>query len=76
MEQGNWENIKIKATSISKFSTSNSAKENAVILANFAKLNAQVQAKEETEADLSRQTGDPALYGELMDIFPFSNCCT
>ncbi|KAI1809574.1 putative ABC transporter [Poronia punctata] len=59
VDQGKWADIRIKATTISKFITSHSSnQENTVV----AHLNDQVWAKEDTEADLSRQTGDSALY--------------
>ncbi|KAJ2990299.1 hypothetical protein NUW58_g3015 [Xylaria curta] len=62
LEQGTWENIKVKAQSISKFSKSHDATDNATLSANFDKLSAQVQAKEEAGADLARRTGDATLY--------------
>ncbi|KAF2968293.1 hypothetical protein GQX73_g5239 [Xylaria multiplex] len=62
LEQGSWENIKAKAGSISKFSRSHNPKDNPVLSANFDHLNKQTQVGMETEADLARRTGDPALY--------------
>jgi ATP-binding cassette subfamily C (CFTR/MRP) protein 1 len=65
LDQGNWQNIKIKAASIAKFSSSRYIKDNAILSANFDKLSAQFQAKDEAETDLARQTGDFALYGNF-----------
>jgi hypothetical protein len=53
--------MRVKAAYISKFSTNHHTK--TMQLTSFDKLNTQIRAKEETEADLARQTGDPALYG-------------
>ncbi|KAK9581548.1 hypothetical protein V6Z93_008761 [Aspergillus fumigatus] len=67
IDQGNWQNIKIKAASIAKFSSSHHTKvNNAVLSAKFDELSAQLRAKDETEIDLARQTGDPALYGNSL----------
>ena len=65
IDQGNWQNIKIKAASIAKFSSSYHNKDNAALSANFDKLSAQLRAKDDTEIDLARQSGDPALYGNF-----------
>ncbi|TGO29604.1 hypothetical protein BPAE_0013g00560 [Botrytis paeoniae] len=62
IDQGNWQSIKIKAGSIAKFSSGNHVKDNAAVAAAFAKLSAQVRAKDEAEIDLARQSGDSALY--------------
>lgn len=70
MDQGNWQNIKIKAASIAKFSSSHHIKDNSAVLsAKFDELSAQLRAKDETEIDLARQSGDPALYGNPHLIF-------
>ncbi|KAI0535783.1 putative ABC transporter [Xylaria digitata] len=61
LEQGSWENIKVKAGSISKFSRTHNSKDNPVLSA-FDKLSKLAQVGIETEADLARRTGDPALY--------------
>ncbi|KAK9424055.1 putative ABC transporter [Seiridium unicorne] len=63
IDQGSWQDIKVKATSIAKFSSSHGIKENAILSTNFEKLSAQLRAKDETEIELARQTGDIALYG-------------
>ncbi|KAI0391308.1 putative ABC transporter [Xylariaceae sp. FL0594] len=62
VDQGVWANVRVKPTSISKFSLTRSGEDDSVLTTNFARLDAQVHAKEDTEADLSRRTGDPALY--------------
>jgi ATP-binding cassette subfamily C (CFTR/MRP) protein 1 len=71
IDQGNWQNIKIKAASIAKFSSSHHIKDNAILSANFDKLSAQLRAKDEIEIDLARQTGDPALYGNFPLSYPW-----
>ncbi|KAI1293173.1 putative ABC transporter [Xylaria venustula] len=73
IDQGNWLDIKVKAATIAKFSSGRQAKDNAVLSASFAKLSAQVRAKDEIEADLARHTGDPALYGYYMKFIGFTN---
>lgn len=74
IDQGNWQNIKIKAASIAKFSSSHHTKvNNAVLSAKFDELSAQLRAKDETEIDLARQTGDPALYGYYLSFIDFEN---
>lgn len=65
LDQGNWRNIQFKATYSTKFSSSSRYKDNTILAASFEKLNNQLRAKDETEIDLARQTGDPALYGEF-----------
>lgn len=62
-EQGNWQTIEGKASSIAKFTSSSQSKYNISQSANFDKLTAQTRAKDEAEVDLARQTGDSALYG-------------
>ncbi len=62
-EQGTWDTIKDKAASITKFNLEPRNKRNNILSANFDKISAQVLAKDEAEVDLSRQTGDFALYG-------------
>ncbi|KAI1842151.1 hypothetical protein JX266_011684 [Neoarthrinium moseri] len=63
VDQGSWQNINTKATSIAKFSSSHTSRENVILSANYDKLSAQLRAKDDTELDLARQTGDTALYG-------------
>ena len=72
IDQGNWQNIKIKAASTAEFSSSHHTKDNAVLSANFDKLSAQFRAKDEAETDLTRQSGDSALYGIF--IFQVHEC--
>ncbi|TVY57487.1 ABC transporter FUM19 [Lachnellula cervina] len=62
-EQGNWQTIKGKASSIAKFTSSSQGKHDPGQSVNFDKLSAQTRAKDEAEIDLARQTGDSALYG-------------
>lgn len=69
IDQGNWQNIKIKAASIAKFSSSHHTKvNNALLSAKLDELSAQLRAKDETEIDLARQTRDPALYGNSLSL--------
>ncbi|KAK7978424.1 hypothetical protein PG988_005914 [Apiospora saccharicola] len=64
MDQGPWENLNITSSLIAKFSYGHQANENDTALSeSFKKLITQVQAKDEIKADLSRQSGDPTLYG-------------
>jgi ATP-binding cassette, subfamily C (CFTR/MRP), member 1 len=63
--QGKWQKIQMEATSPAKFSSTHGIKDNAILSGNFEKLNAQLRAKDETEVDLARQSGDPALYGSF-----------
>jgi hypothetical protein len=63
--QGNWEAIKHSVTpSISKFRFQQQRDHDATLAPNPAlvKLDSQVRAKEEAQADLARQTGDLGLY--------------
>lgn len=66
IDQGKWQNIKIKAGSIPKFSANYNGKDSGILSTNLDKLNAQLQAKDDTKVDLVRQTGDPALYGSYL----------
>lgn len=67
-EQGPWEEIKVKAGSIAKF-TRNQLRGGGqndgffISSENFDKLCVQVRATDEAEMDLARQTGDFDLYG-------------
>ena len=61
-EQGTWQEIKARAATIAKFTIGTQEKNDAILSADMNKLNAQVQARNEAEADLSRQTGDISLY--------------
>ncbi|RAK75330.1 putative ABC transporter [Aspergillus fijiensis CBS 313.89] len=73
LDQGRCENLKIKAASIEKFSGTQHTQNNAVLAANFEKLGAQLRAKAETELDLARQTGDPALYAYYLGFIDAIN---
>ncbi|ETS86194.1 hypothetical protein PFICI_00022 [Pestalotiopsis fici W106-1] len=72
-DQGTWQNIKTKTSSIMKFDSGNSTKPSVALSANFNRLSAQLRAKEETELDLARQTGDTALYGYYLGFVKFVN---
>jgi ATP-binding cassette subfamily C (CFTR/MRP) protein 1 len=65
VDQGSWQNLIIKAASIAKFASSHTSKENVVLSTNYNKLSAQLRAKDATELDLARQTGDAALYSSF-----------
>ncbi|PKX91182.1 P-loop containing nucleoside triphosphate hydrolase protein [Aspergillus novofumigatus IBT 16806] len=65
-DQGNWQDIKVKAASLGKLSSIHHARGNAVLSANSDELGDKLRAKDETEIDLARQTGDPALYGNSL----------
>ena len=65
LDQGNWQDIKVKAASIAKFSSSHHTQDNTILSADFDKLSAQFRAKDEAEIDLARQTGDLALYSNF-----------
>lgn len=64
-DQGTGQEIKTKASSIAKFSSELQSRSELVLSSNFDQLNVQVQAKEQAEVDLSRQTGDFSLYGKI-----------
>jgi hypothetical protein len=72
-EQGPWQDIKIKATLIAKFSSKPQASNNHVLSSGFDKLGAQVRAKDEAAFDLARTTGDFALYGTVLVPFTDEN---
>ena len=60
--QGSWEAIKHKASSsISKFSIQHQLNR-GVLPPTCGRLNAQLQAKEEAQAELARKSGDLELY--------------
>ncbi|KAI0814233.1 putative ABC transporter [Xylaria sp. FL0064] len=73
IEQGSWKEIKAKASSVAKFSSSNHGKDNTVLSASFDKLSAQVRAKDEIKLDLERHTGDPSLYGYYFSFIGLTN---
>lgn len=66
--QGPWPELNLTSSLIAKFSSSSAsghqANDNGTALSeNFETLGTQVRAKDEIKADLSRQSGDPVLYG-------------
>jgi ABC-type molybdate transport system ATPase subunit len=63
--QGNWHDIKISGAPSAKLSSSLRTKDNTLLSANFENLDTQLRAKDEIEIDLSRKSGDPALYGSF-----------
>jgi ATP-binding cassette subfamily C (CFTR/MRP) protein 1 len=65
IDQGKWHSIQVKAESIAKFTSKNHLKDTATTSATFEKL---VQAKDEAEIDLARQSGDSALYSNILFI--------
>lgn len=73
IDQGSWQNIKVKAASIAKFSPIDYAKDTTMLSTNFDKLAAQLRAKDETEQDLARQSGDPALYAYYLGFIDAIN---
>jgi hypothetical protein len=70
-EQGAWQDIKIKAASIAKFTSKSQVNNDPVLSSGFDKLGAQVRAKDEAAFDLARKTGDFALYGTA--LVPFTD---
>ncbi|KAI0555381.1 putative ABC transporter [Xylaria curta] len=73
VDQGPWQTIKVKAASLAKCSASHHLSENTNLSASFDKLSAQLRTRDETEIDLARQTGDPAIYGYYMKFIGFIN---
>ncbi|KAI0117845.1 putative ABC transporter [Nemania sp. FL0031] len=73
LDHGTWQEIKIKAASTAKFSSRTQARENALVSANFNKLAAQLRAKDETQADLARHTGDLSLYNYYYSFIGWVN---
>lgn len=73
IDQGNWQHIITKASSIAKFSSSHVRKESVILSNNYNTLSAQLRAKDETELDLARQTGDMALYGYYIGFIDLVN---
>lgn len=65
-EQGTWEAIKVKAASIEKFIANTQGNNNIVSLANLESVHSQIKVEDEAAVDLSRQTGDFALYGIVL----------
>ncbi|KAK8121364.1 ABC transporter [Apiospora kogelbergensis] len=64
-DQGPWGMLNIPSTLITKFSSGHQVQVDENLLSeSFKNLSTQVQAKDEIKADLTRQSGDPALYGE------------
>ncbi|KAJ3575139.1 hypothetical protein NPX13_g4135 [Xylaria arbuscula] len=67
VDQGPWQAIKVRIDSVTKFSAaSHSLNENTKLEGGYDALNAQLRVKEETKADLARQTGDPAIYALIV----------
>lgn len=64
VDQGRWKDLKIHTASVAKFSSHRAEKDGGSISASFNRLNTQLRIKEEAENDLSRQSGDTALYGK------------
>ncbi|CAG8972658.1 hypothetical protein HYALB_00011398 [Hymenoscyphus albidus] len=62
-ERGTWNDIKVKASSIAKFAPEKRNSLEAALSPKLDQLSAQIQAKNDLENDVSRQTGDFALYG-------------
>lgn len=57
--------LNIPSTLITKFSSGHQVQVDENLLSeSFKNLSTQVRAKDEIKADLTRQSGDPALYGE------------
>ncbi|KAF7180682.1 hypothetical protein CNMCM7691_009973 [Aspergillus felis] len=73
IDQGNWQDIRVKAASIAKFSSGHHTRDKAVLSANSDELSAQLRAKDEIEMDLARQIGDPALYSYYLNFIDFMN---
>ncbi|KAI0129811.1 putative ABC transporter [Xylariales sp. AK1849] len=73
IDQGNWQSLSRKAISVAKFSPGHQVKDNALLAANFDRLGAQVRAKDESEMDLARRSGDPALYGYYFGFVRYLN---
>ncbi|KAK5626723.1 hypothetical protein RRF57_002438 [Xylaria bambusicola] len=74
IEQGPWQTIKLKTQTLAKFSaTSHQVIEDTKLVGRYDALDAQIRVKEETEADLSRQTGDPAIYGYYLRFIGLVN---
>lgn len=62
-EQGTWQDIKAKTSSFMKFVPRSREGSDRALVAGFDRLGAQLRARDEAGVDLSRQTGDFALYG-------------
>ncbi|CAG8955431.1 hypothetical protein HYFRA_00010296 [Hymenoscyphus fraxineus] len=62
-ECGTWNDIKVKASSIAKFAPEKRNSCEAALSPKLDQLSAQIQAKNDFKNDVSRQTGDFALYG-------------
>ncbi|CRG86131.1 Multidrug resistance-associated protein 6 [Talaromyces islandicus] len=73
LNQGHWQDIKIGGAPSAKLSSGYRTKDNNILSTNFEKLGAQLLAKDETEMDLSRKSGDPALYGYYLGFIDLIN---
>lgn len=69
-EQGSWQDIKFKTGSITKFDASTQGEKISLV---YDRLGAQLRASDEAEDDLSRQSGDTALYGIVLVSFLSKN---
>ncbi|TVY68841.1 ABC transporter FUM19 [Lachnellula suecica] len=80
-EQGPWEVMKRREASIAKFTPHPQDKNAVTLSASFDTLSAQLRVKDEAELDLSRQTGDLALYSYYSQFAGLGNvtilviCC-
>ncbi|TVY43016.1 ABC transporter [Lachnellula occidentalis] len=72
-EQGSWQAIQGKASSVAKFTSSSQGRNDPGRSVNFDRLSAQARAKDEAEVDLARQTGDSALYGYYFGFVGLGN---
>lgn len=64
-EQGSWVTIQAKADSIGKFTSNLQSKNDVALSASFDRLGAQFRTTDEAKADLTRQTGDFAIYSTV-----------
>jgi ATP-binding cassette subfamily C (CFTR/MRP) protein 1 len=65
-EQGAWQTIQSKGASLAKFippKGANRSEDDPYFKMTSERLNAQLLARDEAEVDLTRQTGDLAVYG-------------
>ncbi|KAK8134988.1 hypothetical protein PG984_007000 [Apiospora sp. TS-2023a] len=76
MDQGPLGKLHITSSLIAKFSAGKRVDDGDTVLSeDFKKLITQVRAKDEIKADLSRQSGDPALYGFYLKFVGWANVC-
>ncbi|CZR52737.1 related to multidrug resistance protein [Phialocephala subalpina] len=72
-EQGTWQELKTKSSTIMKFVPRTKEGSASALVAGFDRLSAQMRARDEAEVDLSRQTGDLALYGYYVGFAGLAN---